>query len=291
MAREQTIKEIADNFAHVVASESPLVPYSEIKTDIFDSKAAVLMISDWHYGIKIDNFWNHFNIDICKDRIQQLKDETIDFLRTNKITTLVVVNLSDMIAGNIHSQIRLSSQEDVISQVMHSTELISEMLYEFSEHARVHYFDCIDNHSRIDPNKSESVRLESLTEISHWFLKNRFEGHQNIKVIDNLYSRDIITFELFGWNFAGVHGDLDKQNDVVKNLTLMTQKNYDVIMTAHLHHFSANEDNGCIILSNPCLMGTDDFAERLRKHSSPAQILFTVSKTCPVDIIKRMVLK
>jgi len=98
-----------------------------------------------------------------------------------------------------------------------------------------------------------------------------------------------MTFSVFGWRFAGVHGDLDKLNTVVKNVSLMTRQNYDVILTSHLHHLTVDEENKTIVVSNPSLMGTDDLAEKMRKNSYAAQNLIIVSENNPVYMLCRLV--
>ena len=42
----------------------------------FDSnihKEALIVFSDWHYGMTTDNIWNKYNVEICKKRVKKFK--------------------------------------------------------------------------------------------------------------------------------------------------------------------------------------------------------------------------
>ena len=93
-----------------------------------------------------------------------------------------------------------------------------------------------------------------------------------------------------GWRVAGVHGDLDTQSNVIKNLSGMLNDRPDLICTAHMHHFSVNESGNCIVVSNPSLIGMDSHAESKRYSSSPAQTMIIVSHKTPIHSLHRIVL-
>jgi predicted phosphodiesterase len=70
----------------------------------------------------------------------------------------------------------------------------------------------------------------------------------------------------------------------------MTKQNFDLILTAHLHHFNADEKNEIVIVSNGSLMGTDQYAKDLRLSSIPSQNLILVTDKSVVDYIHRVIL-
>ena len=86
-------------------------------------------------------------------------------------------------------------------------------------------------------------------------------------------------------NIAAAHGDKDKQNSVIEKLTLFTRNPYDLVCTAHLHHFSMDEKDQCRLISNGSLMGTDAYARSLRLHSKPSQTLIIATPENVCDII------
>ena len=174
---------------------------------------------------------------------------------------------------------------------MNVSELLALFLYNLSNYVDIEYYDCLDNHSRVEPNLKESLRLESLSRIITWYLIERFKDSNFVKINFNDYSDDIVSFKTHdGWNVVGVHGDLDSQKAVIKNMRGMLVERPDLVCTAHMHHFSANEENECMLVSNPSLMGTDSFAESKRLTSKPAQTLIVTSSNSPAYSIHRIVL-
>ena len=289
LSREDTIKEIAHDYAVQMSDKKVLPPIPDIDDVQFCDNSAILQLSDWHYGMLCDNPWNMYDPDICVRRVGELRDRVIEKCRQNGVKGIYVANLSDMIAGRIHLPIRLRSRFDVITQTMNVAEILAEFLYDLAGSGlSVHYYDCFDNHSRLEPNKKESLDLESLSRIIHWYLKERVGGF--CKINENKYGDDIITFDCRGFKVVGVHGHKDKPSSVIDDLSMMTHETFDLALLAHYHHFQADEKNECLMLSNGSLMGTDDYAVDLRLTSKPSQNLIIVSDTNVAEYICRIVL-
>lgn len=289
LSREQTIMDIAREYAEKMCNAKPLIP--AVINNKWGEKEAILQISDWHYGYDINNAWNEYNPEICRRRVAELLEATKERCRKEGVKTIHVVNLSDLIAGKIHLQIRIQSREEVISQTMDVSEILAEFLTNLSQDFIVEYYDCTDNHSRIEPNKKESIQLETLTRIIHWFLITRLRNNSRIFINENKFGSDIITFECLGHSVIGVHGDKDGATNVVDRLTLLTQKHYDLCLTAHRHHFFGDEKNKTIHLSNGSLCGVDDFALDHRLTSFPSQNLIVASADNVAEGIFRIVLE
>lgn len=291
LAREETIIEIAKYYATEQAGKLVL-PFSPINLGPSNAEQeGILLLSDWHYGMVCDNYWNTYNPEICKERVAALLDKVITIINLHKLKTITVLNLSDLIAGRIHSQIRIESRFDVITQTMDVAEILAQFLYNLSDYCTIHYYDCLDNHSRLEPNKKESMDLESLVRIIPWYLKERLSHISNINIHDNKFSQDIITCEVLGHKILGVHGDSDNPRNALDRLSMMTHCHYDMLCTAHLHHFSSDEQNQSIVVSNSSLMGVDRYAEKLRLTSDPSQTLVVASKENVCECIYRIRLK
>lgn len=288
LAREETIKEIAHEYATIMNKDKQL-PYSPKIIQNYDSdKEGLLLISDWHYGIEIDNYYNCYNPEVAKQRISDLRDRVIDIALKESIGIINVLNLGDMIAGNIHLPLRLESRKDVISQIMEVSELLAEFLSELSNFFYIKYYSVLDNHSRIEPNKKESIQLESLCRITDWYLKERLVNCNKITIYNNKYGSDIADFKIFSFNILATHGDKDKPNNIINKLSLYTQTHYDLICSAHYHHFSYSEDNDTILIGNGSLMGTDQFAHDLRLNNKASQTFIVCSEDNIVDSIHKI---
>ena len=291
LAREETIKEIALEFAKKMSAKKTLQNNHTDNIIVSGEKEAILLLSDWHYGMEVNSHWNKYNTSIAKERIQTLLDQTLTRCRKENITRIHVLNLGDLIAGRIHLPIRLESRIDVITQVMEVSELLAEFLHCLScELTEVDYYSCTDNHSRVEPDKTQSLDLESLCRITDWYLKERLMCC-NVKIHENDYSEDIITLEVLGHKIIAVHGDRDKPSEAISKLSNFTRDTYEAVLMSHRHHFTADEECGTLVIGNGALMGTDAYAKSLRLHSDPSQTLLFSTKECVIDSIVRIVLK
>lgn len=286
LSREDTLKSIGIEAANIIANKVPMLGDNINEFNITKStKTAILLIGDWHYGIKINSNYNDYDTEICKKRVEELLSKVRTILEENKINNIIVINLGDMIAGNIHLPLRLHSQTDVITQTIEVSEIISQFLANLGKFVNhIDYYSTLDNHSRIDPNKKDSIQLETLARIIPWYLKERFKNSFKIDINDNIeYTEDIVSLDIYGRSVIAVHGDKEKPNQVIDKLTTFTGKSHDLICLAHYHHFSCDEKNRTMLVSNGSLMGTDDYSLDLRLDSLPSQTLIISD---PVDVCK-----
>ena len=276
LAREETIKEIALITAEKISSKKLLYTPTNNLEKLDANKEAILCIGDWHYGMDFKNPWNEYSPEICRRRVSQLRDETIKYLKKNKCSKLHLVNLQDLIAGRIHLGIRLESRFDVITQTMEVSEILAEFITNLSKVCPINYYDSLDNHSRVEPNKNDAQDLESLCRMIPWYLKERLKKNNRVMICENEFGHDLVTFESLGHKIIASHGDRDTKGRAL-NLAGMTKEFYDLILTAHLHHFWADSCNNMAMIGNGSLMGTDTFAKNLRLNSDPSQTLIIVS--------------
>lgn len=293
VAREEENERIAYECASIVAKTIQFhEPLIEEKFKIFENKdkAGILCLSDVHYGIVFKNFLNEYNPEIAQQRLELLCEKVIEYGLKEGISKLYVANLGDMIAGMIHLQIRLESRENVVQQTMSISELLAQFLQSLSKYFKIEYYDCLDNHSRVDVNKDTSMSMESYTLFIPWYLKARLKDNNRIIIKDSEIDRDFINFEVLGHSIIGVHGHKDKPSEIVKELTCLTRKTYDLAIMGHRHHFSADEQQGTVIISNGSLMGTDNYAKDLRVASHATQNFIVVTNENPCECIYRICL-
>lgn len=284
MAREETLLEMAREVAKTM-SEKKLLDIPTTSLVGKGDREGILCISDWHYGIEIDNYFNTYNPTICVERLCKLRDEVIAKGKELKFKKLHVVNLSDLISGRIHLQLRIENRYDAVTQIMHISELVAEFLTDLSEHFEIEYRDCLDNHSRLEPNKKESMEMESLARIVPWYLEERLRNNRRIRILYNTYADDIITFNVFGWEVVAVHGHKDTPAKIVNNMIAATRKRNDLVLSAHFHHFSADEEHECVRISNGTLMGVDTHSQDLRLTNKPSQNLIIANKDNVTEFI------
>ena len=300
IAREETLIEIAREFADKMSAkkmlEVPSDDFDDVERDPHNRNSAILAISDWHYGIVVENYWNRYDPDIARQRICKLRDEVIARCYSENVGELNIVNLGDLICGRIHLPLRLQSRFDVVTQIMEVSEILCEFITDIAvkcQWLHINYYDCVDNHSRLEPDKNNSLELETLARLTKWYMKARLcrmceKGV--VSIYDNDYGNDIVCFDCKGYSIAGVHGDKDTPNKVVEGISLMTHRSFDLILTAHFHHFSCDERTETVVVSNGSLMGTDEYARKLRLSARPSQNLIIVTDKSVVDSICRIIL-
>lgn len=277
MAREETLKEIASDAVKNISKVNILPSVKKIKENKAKEKG-ILVISDWHYGLEVETYYNKYNPEITLQRVCKLLEESIDIIKDRKLNEVYLVNLGDMISGIIHMPLRINSRIDVITQTMEVAELLAYFITELSKHCIIHYGDVSDNHSRLDPNKKESLQVESFTRIINWYLKERLSENKNVNFIENIYGDDIYSFNVFDHKVLAVHGDKDPQRKILTQLTTFTQEHFDLVLSAHRHHFFADEENETELYSNGALIGTDDYASSLRCNNKPSQLFIVADE-------------
>lgn len=276
-ARQENLCELAKDYAKEAATVSPFSEYPVIQHN-GSQKSAILTLSDFHYGLVIEEFNNEYNPIIFSERITQLYRKVCNYIDLNNVENLYVLGLGDYLSGIIHTTIRIENRESIIKQVMDISEMLAKLLYEFSKYCNVYYYDVSDNHGRVFSNKDENLNNENFSLFVKWYLKARFEGHNRVFICENEINEEIGLVTIYGRNYGFTHGHRDKISDIVQNMSLMTKKFFDAIFIAHSHHFEANEVHGTYVYMNGTLSGTDAYANNARRTSNPSQNLFIINE-------------
>ncbi|PPB12845.1 metallophosphoesterase [Brevibacillus laterosporus] len=278
-ARSEHLRDEINKAAKEVSLRKPLnwtspLPY------LTQPKEAVLLISDWHYGIISDNYWNKFNPDIFYDRINTLVSKTIEYGKQQGIKTLHVMNLGDMVSGLIHVSVRVQSSEDVISQTKLVAETISEMLVKLSsEFEKVNFYSVRGNHDRVIPQKNDQISKESFSDIIPWYVQARTTHIGNLEIMENTYDDEMIVANVCNNHVLGSHGHKDKLNEVAHTLPVMLKIIPATIVMGHYHHNFEKEFNGIDVVVNSTLSGVDEHARDIRRTSKPAQKMLVYDQT------------
>ena len=273
--QESRIENLVDEIKLTVdkLNNLPVIKY-ESKDDVILDKEAVLLLSDLHIGVDCNNYYNSYNQNIAKERLEKLLRETIDYCKSNHVKRLNVLNLGDMIAGLIHPNARIEQQMDVAEQVMVAAEYISQFLNELQKGVpEVTYRSVYDNHSRLVANKNEHIEKEQLSKIIDWFIKERLK-ETNIIFYDNDIDGGIGTLTLNnGQKMIFAHGHQDGRNSSYQNFIGLTQQWVDYICLAHYHNPASKDFQGCKVFINGSIVGTEQYAFGKRLFTKPSQKL------------------
>ena len=275
--KNKTLRDEAriETLIEAVSKTADSMPKFELKYNIVNgAKEAILMIGDWHYGALVDNFYNKYDTRIAVDRVAKLKEEVLNYCRVMGVKKLNVLNLSDNFEGNIHVSCRVSSEIDIVTQIMQVSELIAEFLKDISlEVETVNYRSVLDNHSRANKKYNEHIEKENFSRLIDFYLKDRLKDTRVNLIFDNI-DENIGLFNLDnGKSVAFVHGHLDKKDRVLVDLSIATNKIIDYVCLGHYHDAKSYSTGSSKTFINGTLKGVDSYALNNRLFSKPSQTL------------------
>lgn len=277
-ARRDTISEIALKCVEKIEDKGNKFLSEECFNNTYN-QAMIITLSDFHYGLGINEFNNIYNPEVFYERLNKFKNKIISVIQKENINKVYIIGLGDYISGYIKLHIRLENRENVVDQIINVSESLCQFIYSISEYCNeIEYRDVIGNHSRMVADKKESIDKESFDLLIHQFIKERFRNHNCVKIIDNELNENIGTFEVFGQNYAFSHGNGFNFQNIVQDISLMTNKFYNAIFIGHFHHQMIDEQQKCYVYASGSLSGTDSYANKLRKSSNPSQCFYVVNE-------------
>ena len=231
-------------------------------------------MSDLHIGVECDNFYNTYNVDIARKRIQKVVDDTIRYCKEQNPARLTILNLGDLVHGIIHVNARIEASLDVVDEIMVASEIISQALNQLQGVApEVIYRSCVDNHSRAVADKNQAIEKENFNKLIDWYLQERLKNTK-IKFVNDNISDEIGKFNLLnGKVVMFAHGHNDNINSSFDHFIGATREFVDYIMLGHYHSSKAKTYNGITVICNGSVVGTEQFAMSKRLFGNPSQTL------------------
>lgn len=253
---------------------------------------AVLVLSDWHYGLVADNIFNKYNTDICKSRVKKIVSDTIQRILINECSKLHIVILGDLFHGAIHTSARVASEELACDQLMQVSEVLAQAIEHLSYYVKdVCIYMTYGNHARTVQNKNDSIHRDNMERIIPWWLEQRLSHCENI-IIAPSEEHEFIFVNACGHNICATHGDLDSVRSAPRLLATLLQKkkgiDIECIILGDKHHRESFDELGVTALLCGSLCGADDYANGKRLYSDPSQLLLIISPECGVDAEYRL---
>ena len=241
----------------------------------------LVSLNDIHYGATVNNYWNTYNSDICREMMRRYLDNVIQIAHTHGSENCVVWANGDEISGNIHKSITVTNKENVIEQIKGVSELIAEFIAELSKHfATVTFVSVAGNHSRLDPNKDNALVSERLDDLIEWYLAARLQSFENViigggeKVDETMYLIDVR-----GKTYCGVHGDFDGSPSKIQALQTMARKPLYAVLSGHLHHCKMDDVQGIRTIMAGSFLGMEDYCVQKRIYGRPEQMVCVCDET------------
>jgi len=271
-SRQEELNEIL--FDAVRLGNLPQLNYEPSGVQPSDNDLLV-SLNDIHYGANVQNHWNTYNSDVCREMMCHYLDRVIDIAETHGSENCIVWANGDEISGNIHQSIAVTNKENVIEQIKGVSELIAEFIAELSKHFKtVTYVSVAGNHSRLNPNKDMSLTSERLDDLVEWYLSARLQNFENVvigggeKIDETMYLIDVR-----GNTYCGVHGDFDGSASKVQTLQTMARRPLYAVLSGHLHHNKIDEVQGVKIVMAGSFLGMDDYCVQKRIFGRAEQMV------------------
>lgn len=288
--RKQSREDSLFDFIENTIKNSDLIPFKYSPNSIECSDNDVLVfLNDLHYGLEQENFWHTYNPKVFLKYLYKYLDEIIKIKKIHNSQKCYVFLGGDLISGLIHTIVRIENTENVIEQVQHVSEYISNFVNELSkEFSHVYIHSVAGNHSRLIQNKKEDIKNEKLDLLITWYMKARLSNIQNVFIVDNNIDSTISVFYIRGKLYYGVHGDLDSPDKVIDSLTQMLDNKPYGILIAHRHHFAIDTKHNVKVISSGSFASVDDYCITKRISGSPSQTVCICDENglrCSYDVI------
>lgn len=234
----------------------------------------IVMLSDFHIGDEIHNFYNDYDSETAAKRLGKVVSDTVAECKADGVRTLNVVNLGDLINGIIHTSARLEQEMDVTQQIITASGLLAKALAGLKAAApRIVYRSCIDNHSRAMADLHESIENENFSKVIDFYLRAKL-ADSGIEFADDNLDPDIGRFTLAnGKKVIFVHGHRDDPSRIFRNMVGATHEYIDYCLIGHFHSPAYREEDGCRIITNGALCGTEQYAFSKRYFGKASQTL------------------
>lgn len=289
VAEMARVEHIADRLVNAAVRVNEMTPLSDDIVEYAEPEEneAILVLCDWHYGMKADNVWNRYDTEVCRQRVQSVIKAAAQRLILHNVEKLNIVVLGDMIHGAIHTSSRVASEELVSDQLMQVSELLAQSIAYLSKYvADTYVYVTYGNHARVVQNKKDSIHRDNMERLIPWWLKSRLSDCQSIHVM-SFGDDEFVILDICGYGVCATHGDLDKIWKSVKTLPVLFQRKYnrkiDYILLADRHHREELDDCGVCAMISGSLCGTDEYANGKRLYANPEQLLLIFAPDIGVD--------
>jgi hypothetical protein len=242
-------------------------------------KSIYAMLSDMHYGLTFNSYYDRYNPEIATMRTMQYAEHLVNLGRQNGIHTIYVSILGDMVSGIIHQSIRIANRGNMIEQVVGASELIAAFLLRLAQQfKRVIVTDVAGNHSRIEMNAENALRGERMDRLIPWYCRAKLDAVKNVQFVDNEIDPTISALTIFGKTYVAVHGDFDPDlKTSALKISQLIGKKIDYFMAAHMHVPEFRMEDTMYIRNGAIVSGGDEYTSKKRLFGPAAQVCMIIS--------------
>ena len=237
----------------------------------------LISLFDIHAGMESNNFFNTYNQDVLKERLNEYLDKIFEVQIRHGSENAYLV-LSETVSGFIHSTLRIENNQDMIEQFLMVTDYLAQFVRELSYHFnKVNVYMAIGNHGRLSPKKDDNLTHENMDNLVLPFLEAKLQNFDNVICHKNDIEDTIAMFAIRGTNVFSSHGDRETPQNAIQKLTLFTGIRPDIYLCGHRHTNAMTTVYDAKILQAGCLSGADSYCMDKRLKNKPEQLLAIVN--------------
>lgn len=245
----------------------------------------IVALADIHYGLSVNDNWNMYNSDIAIRRINKIINKAIEIGDLHKCKVAHLLVCGDIINNNIHLTTRLSNRENVTSQIVGVSELLSNAILKLSSkfnYVVVHLTS--GNHDRIIPKKEDNDYEDTFINVVKEFVKIRTSQLSNVILDSNEFGHDIVKFNVCGKAIIGTHGDKIPNNQAITRFSTMFGR-VDYVIQGHYHHTTVNSIGNSKVLTIGSFSGSDRYSREKGLICRPTQTILVLENNSNDEVI------
>ena len=246
-------------------------------------KAYALTIADVQAGANFKTENNEYSLAICESRFQKLLDMMVEYVQSNYINSLHVIELADSIQGILRLTDLKLNEVSVVEATVTVARLIANFLNQLSAYCYIEYYHTpSSNHSQLRQIGSKANELvhEDMEYVIGHYIQDMLRDNDRVTVhLHDGY--DYIEIPIFNFNVMAMHGHTIKNLDTaLRDLSVMHRKLIDYVFVGHFHNGKVipgneHESHDTELLMCPSFQGTDPYAfNKLGKSSKAACKMF-----------------
>lgn len=273
-----------DLFYENIRDAIETLPPPEVKP--FPAKASdkeyILTISDLHYGSTYTSENNRYSRDICRQRLNTLLGEVIEFVKYEGVEHLNVVSLGDTIQGILRLTDLQLNDIAVVDCVVEISRILAAFLNELTAYVYVDYYAVsAANHTQTRPigSKASELATEDVERIIINYISDLLADNGRACIHTDM-SRDYIDFSVFDFQVIAMHGHQIKNlPTAIKDMSSVCQKFYDYMLLGHLHSaqelcVGERDEHNIEVLVSPSIIGSCPYSDKLLKGSKSAAKIY-----------------
>jgi hypothetical protein len=252
-----------------------------------------LMLSDLHWGevVFLEQVFNAnaFNLNIAAKRMKKTTETTLhlthDVLAKPMFEGLVLVLGGDMICGDIHEELKQTSEKPIMPQVLDCADNVHQAIRLFLKEFPKIFVPCVaGNHGRTTRKPQMKFYAETNFDWLIYQMLERFTQDVRDRVTFMAPPARDLTFRVAGRRYRLSHGDQfrggdgvigalgpvtrgDKKKRSMASTLPTDREQYDTLMIGHWHQCRFHEG----LIMNGSMKGYDEFAMSNNFDFEPAR--------------------